>query len=304
MIVPFTNWDFAQSYDSKKIPITLSIVGETETKTKYIQQSYQGSSTYKLLGTGFMSQDDSDILAETANYDVGDRFTVEANIGGEFVLRNTITNNEYDFKFDGVKISQEFQYGVKGDSNPNNNNQDNQEWNECLETLDNFSRYKVPNYNGIFDTFQCQTQDEYDKQQCESNGNIWSTEGIIDYGGFCKAPIDISNNPTDDELQKAIDECNEQENSTWDQAQLMCLIKSEPPNIQPRNVDTVDVDVDTQNGKIISINGENLGLDFGTNIVEGIDNLYLIAVVVGFVAVIVALRARRQSSYGLMNRYG
>ena len=64
---PFTNWDFAQSYDSKKIPITLSIVGETATKTKYIQQSYQGSSTYKLLGTGFMSQDDSDILAETAN---------------------------------------------------------------------------------------------------------------------------------------------------------------------------------------------------------------------------------------------
>ena len=298
---PFTNWDFAQSYDSKKIPITLSIVGETATKTKYIQQSYQGSSTYKLLGTGFMSQDDSDILAETANYDVGDRFTVEANIGGEFVLRNTITNNEYDFKFDGVKISQEFQYGVKGDSNPNNP-ENNDEWNECLQTLDNSSRYKVPNYDGWNDGFQCQTVDEYEKQQCESNGNIWSTEGIIDYGGFCKAPIDISNNPEDDELQKAIDECNELENPIWDQAQLMCLIKTEPPNQQPRNGEKVDVDVDTKNGKIISINGENLGLDLGTNIVEGIDNIYLIAVVVGFVAVIVALRARRQSSYGLMNR--
>ena len=66
---------------------------------------------------------------------------------------------------------------------------------------------------------------------------------------------------------------------------LVKLIK----NKQPRNVDTVDVDVDTQNGKIISINGENLdlGLDLGTNIVEGINNLYLIAGIVGFVNVLI-----------------
>ena len=283
---PFRNWDFAQSYDPEKIPITLSIVGETTTKTKYILPTTQGSSNVKLLGTGYMSQADADKLAETANYQVGDRFTVEANIGGEFVLRNQNTNNEYDFKFDGVKISQEFQYGVIGKSeNPKDDDEDDKKWNECYE------QGKIPSFDNFLGGFSCQTEEQYAENKCKEGGNNW-------INGQCVAPIDISNNPTDNEVQNAIDECDEQENSRWDQGQLLCFLESEPPNKQPR--DTVDVDVDTQNGKIISING----LDFGTNIVEGIDNLYLIAVVVGFVAVIVALRARRQSSYGLMNKYG
>lgn len=291
---PFRNWDYAQSYDPEKIPITLSIVGETATKTKYILPTAQGSSNVKLLGTGFMSQADADTLADTANYQVGDRFTVEANIGGEFVLRNQNTNNEYEFKFDGLKISQEFQYGVIGKSeDPKQGNEDDKKWNECLE------QGKIPSFDNFLGGFSCQTDEQYAENECKEGGNNW-------INGQCVAPIPISTDPTDNEVQKAIDDCNEQENSRWDQGQLLCIIESEPPNKQPRNVDTVDVDVDTQNGKIISINGENLdlGLDLGTNIVEGIDNLYLIAVVIGFVAVIVALRARRQPSYGLMNRYG
>ena len=293
---PFRNWDYAQSYDPEKIPITLSIVGEIATITKYIQPTAQGSSNVKLLGTGFMSQADADKLAETANYQVGDRFTVEANIGGEFVLRNQNTNNEYDFKFDGVKISQEFQYGVIGTSeDPRQGNEDDKKYNECLE------QGKNPSFDNFGGLFSCITDEQYAENECKEGGNNWINGECVFYHDD-----PIPNDPTDDELQKAIDECNEQENSRWDQGQLLCFLESEPPNKQPRNVDTVDVDVDTKNGKIISINGENLdlGLDLGTNIVEGIDNIYLIAVVVGFVAVIVALRARRQSSYGLMNKYG
>lgn len=293
---PFRNWDYAQSYDPEKIPITLSIVGETATKTKYILPTAQGSSNVKLLGTGYMSQADADKLAETANYQVGDRFTVEANIGGEFVLRNQNTNNEYDFKFDGVKISQEFQYGVIGKSeDPRQGNEDDEKWNECLE------QGKNPSFDNFGGLFSCITDEQYAENECKEGGNNWINGECVFYHGD-----PIPNDPTDDELQKAIDECNEQENSRWDQGQLLCFLESEPPNKQPRNVDTVDVDVDTQNGKIISINGENLdlGLDLGTNIVEGIDNLYLIAGIVGFVAVIVAFRARRRPQYGLINRYG
>jgi hypothetical protein len=313
---------YAQSYNPLNIPITLSIPDDkgAGTKTKYIERTASGTGYYKLLGTGYMSQADADFLADNAGYEVGDRFTVEAKIGGEFTLTSN-TNKDYNFVFDDVKITKEFQYGIKGESIPSEQKQKDDEWNDCLEQIDQFGRNKIPNYDGWNDGFQCSTVDEYDKQQCENNGMAWSTVGIIDYGGYCVDDVGLPPNPTEDELKTAQEKCEDsQSNSgsyTWNVGQEMCIFNPDPTSTQPRNGgeddDDVDDDVGSSSGNLqlcspgqsisdcikdLQINNQSL-INFDDNTIMIIGIIFAVLILVAIIA-----RRRKPSYGGLMNRYG
>jgi hypothetical protein len=312
---------YAQSYNPLNIPITLSIPDDqgAGTKTKYIERTASGTGYYKLLGTGYMSQADADFLADNAGYEVGDRFTVEAKIGGEFTLTSN-TNKDYNFVFDDVKITKEFQYGIKGESlNPSEQKQKDDEWNDCLEQIDQSGRYKIPNYDGWNDGFQCQTVDEYDKQQCENNGMIWSTVGIIDYGGYCVEDVGLPPNPSEDELKTAQEKCEDSQSDsgsyTWNVGQEMCIFNPDPISPQPRNGgedDDVD-DVGSSSGNLqLCSPGQSISDCFKdlqikqSSLINLDDNTIMIIGIIFAVLILVAIIARRrQPSYGgLMSRYG
>ena len=243
-----------------------------------------------------MSQDDADKLAETAKYGIGDRFTVEAKIGGEFALRSN-TNNEYNFKFDDVKISQEFQFGVIGESeNKLKASEDDKKWNDCLE------QGKNPSFDNFLGGFSCQTDEQYAENECKERGDSWIE-------GSCIADVGLEIDPSENEIDNAIDVCYELDKQsdssvryTWNVGQELCISETEITNTQPRgDVDDVEIDVDTTNGKIITINDvdlSNLDLDLTDD-----TTLVVIAIIIAILVVIAIVSRRQNRSYGLMNRY-
>ena len=288
----------AQSYNPLNIPITLSIPDDQSAGTipKYIQATQTGTGYYKILGTGYMSQADADKLAETAKYGIGDRFTVEAKIGGEFALTSN-TNNDYNFKFDDVKISQEFQYGVIGESeDPKKASEDDKKWNDCLE------QGKNPSFDNFLGQFTCETDEQIVENECKIRGDSWKD-------GICIVDVGLEIDPSENEIEKAIKECAELDKQsdssvryTWNVGQEICLSETEITNTQPRgDVDDVEIDVDTTNGKIITINDvdlSNLDLDLTDD-----TTLVVIAIIVAILVVIAIVSRRQNRSYGLMNRY-
>ena len=300
-----------KNYDlqNKILLFQLSIPDDQRAGTipRQIQMMPQGNGEMLILGFGTLTQSNADTLAETAGYAVGDRFTVEAKIGGNFELTSQKTNNDYQFTFDDVKLTQTFQYGVIGtDLDPSEQKGFDEKWNKCI------ADGKVPKNLGNLRQ-ECITQEEVQKRQCEddSEGDAgeWNSSRKM-----CEVPnmvngseVPITSTSSEAEIENAIDSCESVKGQNWDKGTNMCIkiTTTETP------VTRGDTEPET---KITATNGNLQLCGSNQSITECIadlqapslldDNVIIIIVIAITILIVIAIISKRQNrSYGLMNRY-
>ena len=308
--VEMKNYRFSQNNNPLGITIELSIPDDQSAGTipRQIQMMPQGNGEMLILGFGTLTQSNADTLAETAGYEVGDRFTVEAKIGGNFELTSQKTNNDYQFTFDDVKLTQTFQYGVIGtDLDPADQKLFDEKWDKCI------ADGKVPKNLGNLRQ-ECITQEEVQKRQCEddSEGDAgkWNSNREM-----CEVPnivngseVPITSTSSEEEIDNAIDSCESVQGQNWDKGTNMCIKITTTETPIPKGDTEPETKITATNGNL-QLCGSNQSI---TECIADLqapslldDNVIIIIVIAITILIVIAIiSSRRQNrSYGLMNRY-
>ena len=314
--VEIKNYRYMPNNNQLAIQIVLSIPDDpnSATKQKFIQGTPQGNGEWRILGTGQLTQADADTLAESAGYEVGTKFTVEAKISTVkdrvVELSSLKSNLDYSFVFDDVTLTQTFQYGVIGtDLDPADQKLFDEKWDKCI------ADGKVPKNLGNLRQ-ECITQEEVQKRQCEDNSEgdagEWNSSRKM-----CEVPnivngseVPITSTSSEAEIENAIDSCESVQGQNWDKGTNMCIkiTTTETPVTRGDTEPETETKITTTNGNL-QLCGSNQSI---TECIADLqapslldDNVIIIIVIaITLLIVIAIISSRRQNrSYGLMNRY-